>query len=436
MAQHDYDIANQAGAAFRSDINSVLDAIVSNNSGATEPATTFAFQWWADTTANQLKIRNAANDGWIILRELDGTLLVEDGAVATPGIAFADDVNTGIYSSAADTLNVSAGGVERAEFGTSAIVFNEDGAAMDFRVEGDTNANLLFVDGSADAIGVGTSAPGTLIEIEGSAPYVTIKNNTEEDTDGGRECKLIFEGEQSGGELSRLGEVEFNHDGTGDDEAANFVVRVNDGNDGTTPTSRFVIDSTGLISTTNYSLPLADGSADQAIVTNGSGVLSFADRSRFERSTAITVSGTSATFSSIPSWARKITFAFVGISLNSAAHYLIRIGDSGGMETTGYQSTSNFLTGGVTSSSISSSFGISLYSGAAHNSLSGQVVLSNYSGNAWAFTGLFDYSNTTGTTGMTAGYKGLTGTLDRLQLLADDGTSTFDSGTINILIEG
>lgn len=73
MAQHDYNIANQSGAAFRADLNNALSAIVSNNSGAAEPATTFAYQYWADTTAGAAKIRNAANNGWNTLFNLDGT---------------------------------------------------------------------------------------------------------------------------------------------------------------------------------------------------------------------------------------------------------------------------------------------------------------------------------------------------------------------------
>jgi hypothetical protein len=245
MAQHDYDIANGTGAAVRADLNNVLDAIVSNNSGTTSPGTTFAFQWWADTTANQLKIRNSANDAWITLRELDGTLLIEDGAVGTPGLAFADDTDSGFYSSAADTINIATNGVERAEFGTGAIVFNEDGASFDFRVEGDTNANLFFVDGSADSIGIGTNEPGTLLEMHGTAPYITIRNTTEEDTDGGRESKLVFEGEQSGGEISTLAEIEAHHDGAVDDQNGQLVFRVNDGDDGASPTARMVLDSSG-----------------------------------------------------------------------------------------------------------------------------------------------------------------------------------------------
>lgn len=71
MAQEDYDVSNGSGAAVRADINQQLDAIVSNNSGGTEPATTFPYMLWADTTANQLKIRNGANSSWVVVGSLD-----------------------------------------------------------------------------------------------------------------------------------------------------------------------------------------------------------------------------------------------------------------------------------------------------------------------------------------------------------------------------
>jgi hypothetical protein len=65
MAQHDYNLANQSGADFRADLNNALSAIVTVNSGATAPSTTFAHQLWVDTSSNVLKIRNAANDAWV-----------------------------------------------------------------------------------------------------------------------------------------------------------------------------------------------------------------------------------------------------------------------------------------------------------------------------------------------------------------------------------
>ena len=65
MAQHDYDIANQTAVSARTDINNVLSAIKTLNSGATAPASTNAFLLWYDTGLNILKIRNAGNTAWI-----------------------------------------------------------------------------------------------------------------------------------------------------------------------------------------------------------------------------------------------------------------------------------------------------------------------------------------------------------------------------------
>jgi len=65
MAQHDYDIANQTGAQFRTDLNNLLDAIVSLNSGPSAPTTTFAFMFWMDTTTGLLKIRNSGDTAWV-----------------------------------------------------------------------------------------------------------------------------------------------------------------------------------------------------------------------------------------------------------------------------------------------------------------------------------------------------------------------------------
>ena len=160
MATHDYVIANGTGAAVRSDLNNALAAIVSNNSSSTEPGTTYAYQWWADTNANVLKLRNSANDGWITLRELDGTMLIEDGSASTPGLAFADDVNTGIFSPAADQIGFATGGAERLEIGSSEVVFNDPSNDVDFRVESNGQTHMLFVDGGADAVCIGTSTPG------------------------------------------------------------------------------------------------------------------------------------------------------------------------------------------------------------------------------------------------------------------------------------
>ena len=83
------------------------------------------------------------------------------------------------------------------------------------------------------------------VNVTSGAPSLTITNTTHEDTDGGREGKLKFQGEQSGGELTTLAEIEVSHQGTADDEKGNIKFKVNDGNDGASPTLSTEITSDG-----------------------------------------------------------------------------------------------------------------------------------------------------------------------------------------------
>jgi hypothetical protein len=92
VATHDYVIANGTGAAVRSDLNDALAAIVSNNSSSTAPATTYAYQWWADTTTGLLKQRNAANSAFITIGTLASTNL---GLASLAGATFTGDVILG-----------------------------------------------------------------------------------------------------------------------------------------------------------------------------------------------------------------------------------------------------------------------------------------------------------------------------------------------------
>jgi hypothetical protein len=92
MAIHDYVLNNQNGALFRADINSALQAIVTNNSSPAAPVPTYPFMTWADTSTGILKQRNAANTGWINIYNY-----------SSPGII---GVNTSITSLTALTGNV------------------------------------------------------------------------------------------------------------------------------------------------------------------------------------------------------------------------------------------------------------------------------------------------------------------------------------------
>ena len=90
MANHDYIIANQGFPAFRADLNDVLQAVVSNNSSASEPSTKYAYQMWYETDQNKWYMRNADNDAWIHLatfNQTDDTVNFIDSSGGTAGIS-------------------------------------------------------------------------------------------------------------------------------------------------------------------------------------------------------------------------------------------------------------------------------------------------------------------------------------------------------------
>lgn len=137
MATHDYVLANASGSSFRSDLNNALAAIVSQNSSATEPGTTFSYQYWIDTSVTPalVKQRNAANDAWVTLGEVDGQILANDGSVTKPGIAFASDVNTGIRRHAADKIGIVTNGANALSIDASQNVIIGDTTTPSCRLD-------------------------------------------------------------------------------------------------------------------------------------------------------------------------------------------------------------------------------------------------------------------------------------------------------------
>ena len=98
-----------------------------------------------------------------------------------------------------------------------------------------------------------------------ATPEVIIVNDTHEDTDGGREGKVTFKGQQSGGEETTLAEIQASHDGTSDDEKGDLIFKTNDGSDGASPTERLRIDSNGSILTATLgtdNVHLGEGAGD------------------------------------------------------------------------------------------------------------------------------------------------------------------------------
>ena len=145
-------------------------------------------------------------------------------------------------------------------------------------------------------------------------------------------------------------------------------------------------------------------------------------------------SGTSIDFTSIPSWVKRITVMLDAVSTSGTSNWLFQLGDSGGVENTGYISVGTFLGSSTGGSNYTTGFGLPV-SSSTHVE-QGLIVLCNLTGNVWTANGSFAGSGAAaGFTYSTAGSKTLSTTLDRVRLTTVNGTDTFDAGSINILYE-
>jgi hypothetical protein len=306
MAQHDYDLANQAGAAFRSDLNAALAAIVTNNSGATAPATTYAHMWWADTTAGILKRRNAANTAWISVMSL-----------------------TLAFSAIGESLAAAAS----ASAARSAISAAASGA----------NSDITSLSGLTTALSIAQGGTGA-----------------------------------------------------------------------------------ATASAARTALGLAIGTDVQAFDTNL--------RPRVSSTPLSSTSGTAIDFTGIPSWVKRITVMLDGVSTSGTSILLFQLGDSGGIEATGYAAVSSVIYG-TTPSTISSTGGFPVNVNQASNVTSGACVFTLLAGNTWTAAGILSGLVNSAQTAFVSGIKATSATLDRVRITTLNGTDTFDVGSINILYE-
>jgi hypothetical protein len=125
------------------------------------------------------------------------------------------------------------------------------------------------------------------------------------------------------------------------------------------------------------------------------------------------------------------------VSTSGASHIQIQLGDTGGIETTGYAASGGIAASG-TSGSGASTTGFDVDGGNASTSSTsvrhGAIVFTNYGSNIW--TGAGNIARTdNGWVAMAAGSKALSDTLDRIRITTVNGTDTFTAGSINIMYE-
>jgi hypothetical protein len=169
MSQHDLTIANQGFPAFRSDLNNALQALGSTQAGSSAPSPTFAHQMWIDTSSapNVLKVRNADNDAWITVGQLNQTADTFNLAIAQGGTGASTDsgarTNLGLGSIATQAANnvtitggsitgitditVADGGTGRSSLTAENVLLGDGTNAVKFVAPG-TNGNVLQSNGT------------------------------------------------------------------------------------------------------------------------------------------------------------------------------------------------------------------------------------------------------------------------------------------------
>ena len=131
--------------------------------------------------ASTENIRTNTNATFLQNVNVSGTSTIGGDVNIADKIVHIGDTDTAIRFSEANQIQFETAGVERLEIQQSEAVFNDGGADFNFRVEGDTDPNLLHIDASADAIGVG-AVPIT------TGPKFEVTRSTSDDFVNATDC--------------------------------------------------------------------------------------------------------------------------------------------------------------------------------------------------------------------------------------------------------
>jgi hypothetical protein len=199
------------------------------------------------------------------------------------------------------------------------------------------------------------------------------------------------------------------------------------------------------LSTTNLKNP-SSGSNNIVLATDGSATIATLSsttitgttiQGTIKSGTAVaSTSGTSIDFTSIPSWVKRVTVMFNGVSTNGTSPVRVQLG-AGSIESTGYSGSSGVFATAVGFALVSAGFDFvgTETSQSATYTRGGILALCLLGSNTWVANGNLGLSDTARAYSIT-GLKSLSGTLDRVRITTVNGTDTFDAGSINILYEG
>jgi hypothetical protein len=186
--------------------------------------------------------------------------------------------------------------------------------------------------------------------------------------------------------------------------------------------NNIVLNTDGTTTVPTLSSTTITGTTIQGTIKSGTAVAS--------------TSGTAIDFTGLPSWVKRVTVMFDGVSTSGVSSLLIQIGDSEGIENTGYACGGANIFGTNLTGVSNSTAGFVINAGTATHLRHGHMVITSISTTKWVSSHSMAVSDSSGGGQVGGGTKTLSATLDRIRITTVNGTDTFDAGSINILYEG
>lgn len=389
------------------------------------------------STAQTITIKTAAGTGASVTQSqrviviCDGTNVVAAqsaaatsavsypaGSAAAPSINFSASTNTGIFLKGVNGVGISANGVEVAAIESGGVTFSQPlvTPALGTPASG-TLTNCTGLPVATGISGLGTGVAAALAVNTGSAGAPVLFNGA-----GGTPASIVLT----------------NATGTAAGLTAGAATTAG------TASAVAVGGITGLGTNVATALAVNVGSAG-AFVVNGGALgtpssgngINLTNVGRVTLATPqATTSGTSIDFTGISSGVKAIDIMLDAVSTNGTSALMLQLGDSGGIENTGYTTKQSFEDSGVAPSIGSgSTSGVDFYDpGTAANERTGiiRLRLLNSSTNLWIIVGEYALVNASGRVCRSWGRKALTAELDRIRITTVGGADTFDAGSINI----
>lgn len=366
-----------------------------------------------------------------------GAVQFVDGSSASPSITFASDTDTGLYRSGADVLGVSVNGISVGTFTSAGWV-----GAVTGTINGISATKIGYLTDVTSNIQAQLDAKQSVISL--TANRAVISNGS-----GGLTVSTATNTEIGylSGVTSAIQTQLNNKQGLDSDLTAIAALSTQAFGrslltQADAPTARTTLDASRLTASRSAVTPAtddyigvtdtSDSSAERKVLISDLVSLTV----QMGTLTA-TTSGTTKDFTGIPANTKKIILSLNGVSLNGTSDLLVQLGDSGGIETSGYVSSAAWLFNASPAAATSNTSGFLVRAaGDASYSVSGHVtlILMDASTNLWAESHTTANIGASAGVGVGGGTKSLSGTLTQIRLTSVSG-NTFDAGSINITYE-